>query len=436
VVNRVNFFSRRGHDVFLMTPVEPVPGLENVTAIVRRPFGYETGFFFDCVRTIKRLKPDIVHVHYAQSPWGWAAALAGRHPLVVSVWGGDILFEEQGNPTALSRRLTLRLLEHADLITAKSHFLIGELDRLGGYGDKAVRVTWAIDHSVFRPADSSGLREKLAVSREENILLSPRKLTSFYNIHVLIGAMPRILARHPNTTLLVALLWPDDQYRAELESAVRELGLREKVRFIEAVDNVDMPALYSLATATLSVPESDGLPMTLFESMACGTPCIMSKLDRYREVVTDNRHVLFTDVNEQAVADTVNRLLSDEYLQQRLSGNARELVLRNFDLAKEIDLLEKSFFRLTSERRQAKLSSRFYFLTESLAVLIGVYQEHPALSEDRLEYWKFSAKVFSRYLLASLRQSVDHSRIGPLARRLVNRAQNTTLFLFTIMKLR
>ena len=40
-------------------------------------------------RLIKKEKPDIVHAHYATS-YGLVAALAGFHPLIISVWGSDV----------------------------------------------------------------------------------------------------------------------------------------------------------------------------------------------------------------------------------------------------------------------------------------------------------------------------------------------------------
>ena len=42
---------------------------------------------------------------------------------------------------------------------------------------------------------------------------------------------------------------------------------------------------YSIADVAVSVPESDGMPQTLLEAMACGTPNLLVKLQRYEEIV-------------------------------------------------------------------------------------------------------------------------------------------------------
>jgi hypothetical protein len=63
------------------------------------------------VRLLLRCRPDIVHVHYAYSLYGWAAGLLGCRPLVVTVMGGDVLFEEQGSPTPIGKWLTLSCLQ-------------------------------------------------------------------------------------------------------------------------------------------------------------------------------------------------------------------------------------------------------------------------------------------------------------------------------------
>src|SRR3989442_2272695 len=43
-------------------------------------------------RELTRINPDVVHAHYV-SDYGFLAALSGRHPLVVSAWGSDLLID-------------------------------------------------------------------------------------------------------------------------------------------------------------------------------------------------------------------------------------------------------------------------------------------------------------------------------------------------------
>src|SRR5262249_17880339 len=137
---------------------------------------------YNCLHIIKECQPDIVHVHYAYDTWSWMAAVADRHPLVVSVMGGDVLFEEQNSPTPRGKWLTRQLLQSADLITSKSDYLITVLDKLGGFGAKAVKVVWGVDLNRFQRVDATALRIQLGLLPQHRIILSPKILLPFYNI--------------------------------------------------------------------------------------------------------------------------------------------------------------------------------------------------------------------------------------------------------------
>jgi len=68
---------------------------------------------------------------------------------------------------------------------------------------------------------------------------------------------------------------------------VRALHLEASVTFIRETDYDQMSQLYSAADVVVSVQSSDGMSITLFESMACGRPNVVSRLPHYVELVQD-----------------------------------------------------------------------------------------------------------------------------------------------------
>jgi glycosyltransferase involved in cell wall biosynthesis len=354
VVSRVKCFADRGHRVFLIS--DSRAGIEGVTEMVPsgRPIrGLRSlSLLLSVPGLIRRCRPDVVHVHFAYSPLAWMAAAANRHPLVVSVMGGDILFDEQGSPTPSGRRLTLQLLESADLITAKSDFLIGVLDRLGGFGAKTVKVVWGVDLKHFRRVDAGGLRTALGLGREDRVILSPRILQRFYNVHVIVEAMPRILAAIPEARLLITEYQADPAYRGEISRRVEALGLGEHVRFVGSVPHDEMPQHYSLADVTVAVPPSDGLPQTLLEGMACGAPSILSRLPRYEELATHGESALFVDISPESIAGGVICMLEDAELRERIATAGREIVATHADFDHDADRLEAKYYELLTTARR------------------------------------------------------------------------------------
>ncbi len=122
--NRVQAFARRGHEMILLTHEHPDAQIQGVRVLaVRehpRAFARLAAIHDAYVRALRALKPDAVHVHFAQGLAAWSAAWAGPWPLIVTAMGGDVLFDEQGDPGWTQRWATLELLRAADVITPVS----------------------------------------------------------------------------------------------------------------------------------------------------------------------------------------------------------------------------------------------------------------------------------------------------------------------------
>ena len=66
-----------------------------------------------------------------------------------------------------------------------------------------------------------------------------------------------------------------------------QLALGDAVVYVPQVAYAEIPDLYRAADLVLSVPSSDGLPVSVLEAMACGTPVIVSDLPALRELTDD-----------------------------------------------------------------------------------------------------------------------------------------------------
>jgi glycosyltransferase involved in cell wall biosynthesis len=98
-----------------------------------------------------------------------------------------------------------------------------------------------------------------------------------------------------------------------------------------------MPALYSLADVVVSVPSSDGLPQSLFEAMACGTPAVLGPLPTYTEVIHDGETAMVTDIAAAPIGDAIVRLLTDRGLHAAIATAARARVSEVAFLPTEVE---------------------------------------------------------------------------------------------------
>jgi glycosyltransferase involved in cell wall biosynthesis len=205
--------------------------------------------------------------------------------------------------------------------------------------------------SRFRRQDASGLRSSLGLSAAHRVILSPKILQPLYRIHLVVEAMALVSQKVPDAVLLITEYLRDPDYRAAIVQRISELNLGAKVIFCGTVSHEDMPMFYSMAELAVAVPSSDGLPQTLLEGMACGTPNILSKLPRYEEIVRHEESALFVDPTPSDIGAGIVRLLQDHELQKRIASNAFKIVAREANLEEQAQHVARRYEELVQTVR-------------------------------------------------------------------------------------
>jgi glycosyltransferase involved in cell wall biosynthesis len=375
VTGRSAAVAARGHTVRLVTVGEvlPAPGVEVRTRPLPgnpvRAVAAARGF----LRDVRDFRPDLLHLHYAGGKLGTMALLSGVRPLVVTVMGGDVLPEQHlGGLSRLERRATRRLLETADLVLVKSDALRPPLRATAQVRGRVETTRWGVDPSVFFRDDAAAvaLRTRLGLSAADRVVLSPRMLQPLYNVDLIVEAMPAVLARVPSAVLAVTEYGASEGYRRRLQDRVAALGLGARVRFAGVVPHRDMPALYSLADVVVSVPSSDGLPQSLFEAMACGTPAVLGPLPTYTEVIHDGETAMVTDIAAAAIGDAIVRLLTDRGLHAAIATAARARVSEVAFLPTEVERVLALYADLLAAPEPARRGARGGRAVDALSLLL------------------------------------------------------------------
>ena len=361
VTGRSAAMAARGHTVRLVTlgPVLDAPGVEIRTRAIPTsiPAAIQAARAF--LVDVRSFIPDVLHLHYAGGKLGTMASLTDIHPFVVTVMGGDVLPEQHpGGMSWLERRATRRVLQAADLILVKSDGLRPAVAALGAAEMRVETVRWGVDPAVFhRDADAAAaLRQRLGLNPLERVLVSPRILAPLYNVHLIVEALPAVLARVPQAMLLVTEYAADPAYRRRVEAAAAALGVISRVRFVGRLEHRDMPALYSLADLVVSVPSSDGLPQSLFEAMACGAPVVLGRLNAYGEVVRDGENAVLADLQPASLASAMLALLESPARASEVARAALARVREVADLPSEIARVEAFYLRALASARPHRAS--------------------------------------------------------------------------------
>lgn len=359
----------RGHDIEVLVPWHPELVLERPGSRVRlrafrysptrrwHPWGYAQALRADrrlradaylaavpaaagAWRAIRRRlrdgRWDLVHAHWLLPNAPIMAAARGEDgpPLVISCHGSDVFLAERSRWAASLARYALR---RCAALTACSADLARRLQALGaggGHGPGPERIPYGVDTDRFRPGDSrerATVRARLAARHglpaDVPCIGAVGRLVYKKGFAVLIDALPAILDQVPDAHCLIAGSGP---LAEELRERSQERGVGDRVHLIGPVAHADTPGLYA-AMSLMVVPSVhgpggnvDGLPNTLLESLASGTPVVASRVAGIPDVVRDDDNgLLFPEGDAAGLAAAATCLLNDPEAAARIGSTAR-----------------------------------------------------------------------------------------------------------------
>lgn len=350
----VEWFAARGHDTTVIT-VEPAEAptfrqIDVSAPSVPRKLGRLLSAA-RLARVVRRLKPDVVHVHYAKG-LAWGLLLAGYHPYVVFPWGSDVLEEQGAFREWYGRRLTRALLRCADLIAVPSEYLERRVRELVPGASRLARIAPGVDLRRFRSGlDVRPLRERWGIGDGARVIFSPRLAQPLYHHDRIIRALPAVREKVPDAVLVVAEHFADRAYVAGLRRLAADLGVSGWVRFLGDIPYPDMPLWYNLADVVVMVPRSDGLPNSLVETMACGAVPVLNRLPQYAELVSHGENGFLVDPEQGDLVGALVGALSDPAVKEHIARANRTKVAAMANQDREMSRMEEWYIRLAECRR-------------------------------------------------------------------------------------
>ena len=298
----------------------------------RRPWkwllvpGFLAGLAWRTWRLLRASQPRVVHAHWLLPQGLVAAALRGRGPgapaLLVTSHGAD-LFALRGG---LLQRLKRWVARRATALTVVSAAMRDELGRIGCDTGEVRVLPMGVDlRESFTPAG--------AVQRQPDELLFVGRLVEKKGLRHLIDALPLLVQTRPNVSLTIVGFGPEEAGR---RAQIERLGLGHRVRFLGAVPQAGLPALYRRAAVFVgpfveaASGDQEGLGLVVVEAIGCGCPVVVSDLPQVRDIFGDIPAAgLVPPGSAPQLAQAIARTLADpaaaatEILRLRASLEAR-----------------------------------------------------------------------------------------------------------------
>ncbi len=278
---------------------------------------------------VRRLKPDITHLHFPYPLGEMAQLIFGRSQRTVITYQSDIV--RQKSLLRLYRPFLQRILKRADRIIATSPQYIQSSPYLSQVAEKCMVVPLGIDLERFQRPRGDEVRE-LRNKYRPPLLLFVGILRYYKGLQYLLKAMRDIDAR-----LLVVGSGPMAE---EWQTLTTELGLTDKVFFVgQHVE--DLPAYYQACDLFVfpSSHRSEAFGTVQVEAMACGKAVICTELGTGTSYVNIHGEtgLVVPARDPETLTAAINQLLSDEERRREMGERGRKRAEEEFSHETMID---------------------------------------------------------------------------------------------------
>ena len=146
-------------------------------------------------------------------------------------------------------------------------------------------------------------------------------------------------------------MWPDEGYGAQVRDWVREHGLDNVVLFVDKLEGNAVVQAYVDADVFVLPSYSENFGLVVAESLACGTPVVISDQVNIHREVSNSGAGLVTRCDVVEIAESLSKLLSDPSLRQSAGRAGRDLVQCKWTLDVMVRDLTEEYERAIARHR-------------------------------------------------------------------------------------
>ncbi len=214
----------------------------------------------------------------------------------------------------------------SDVILSNSSF---ETDQLvSHYGADSSRIEIVppgVDHSIFNPACKSEARRLLNLSEQKTLLFVGR-IQPLKGVDLAISTLAELEDKDARLILIGSssgMEGPSEQRR--ITKMVKELGLTNRVLFVEPQPHEKLVNWYRAADVLLMPSRSESFGLVALEAAACGLPVVASEVGGLQTIVENGLSgYLINDRDPWSYAAHVSKIIDDSGKAEEMSEEAVE----------------------------------------------------------------------------------------------------------------
>ncbi len=209
-----------------------------------------------------------------------------------------------------------------------------------------------VDQAFFAPGNRLQARRALGIPSDVPVLLFVGRIQPLKGADVAVRTLAELSRRRDAHLVIVG--GPSGprglEHLSFISELVQDLGLRERVRFVDPQPHELLSTHYRAADVCVVPSRSESFGLVALEAAACGTPVVASAVGGLTTLVEDGRTgYLVDEPSPDAFARAVSQVIEDPQLAGHLSV-ASAVRARGYTWARAAALLRATHEELAAER--------------------------------------------------------------------------------------
>lgn len=277
-------------------------------------------------RIARKINPDVLHVHFLSSYGIMGAFLNKKIKKILSVWGTDVNGKIQKNK--LLRYIVGVSLSRYDIVNLPAIHMLEKINKIATIDQGKV-------HTFQYGVNTNKLPLKKTNTyphKNEVKIASIRNWSELYHIDDLLFGYDYYCQKYNNidATLYVYGCGSEEDTR-RIKTLISNLSYTKgRIELVGFVSKSELYAALSNMDIVISIPDKDGAPLSLMESLYIGLYPVVSKIDANFEWLDSKYSEYIADYSKESIGHAIQKAA-----ELIVSGKATDAIEFNRSLIEE-----------------------------------------------------------------------------------------------------
>ncbi len=215
-----------------------------------------------------------------------------------------------------------RTIRQADAIISVSNHIANITQQSFGFNFRYTTIYNGVDTSIFQP---------VAIQRDLSKIVMVGRMHPYKGFDQLFACLNDLFQQnqHIHLAIICSVI---ESYKLRLLSLV-EIQYHNRIQFLGRIPNHELPKHYASANLTILPSLSEAFPLIPLESMACGTPVILSNRFSSNEIIENGENGFLVEIlNQVELTKKISQILSDQEKIESIRNKVRVEIIEKFSI--------------------------------------------------------------------------------------------------------